>query len=922
MWKFGLLHRLGVLSIALSLSGMSCSAPSGGGGGDDGGDNGGDNGGQDNGGGGGSDGGDASQPDSEPFPDSDGVAAIFQTTQPLNGVVQLPDGFDLSATDLKVVSLNADMPVSAGGTFNGEITVPSGTRSLTAVVDSRNRVVLLGHIHPFDNARNPINTESTAIALLYFALGGWTTPYDTFDDIYDNIRYDYATAVDIVESALNAALADNPAALAEGDERINNAIQEAQDILLTASNALTAKHASPKAKFAPVNLQSAEGFITAMPGPTTAQNGLFLRNDTAGGGLVGLNTLPRRGRFLTYKTGFESGGIRTDLSPVELVGAPVSVPSAFTTGSSGGILFNLETQLDGGFPWKNISTESFSIDMHPGATVTYYDILLLSATLNHAGLSPLFQEPKYAVEDDRWMTELADLQNETFYLDYLIPVAEIWALGASLLPEDAPDLALPDESQVQDTSGSRAVLGLPDATRIAMLTETQALCDPVISGISLTTAQGYSDALGAILARAGSDSSFRAALTDILYRAYGPNNHSFLNFPRMQQGLLNMASTFSLVASVQFGIGKVSLGSVTEQLQASTDISRWSATVSAVRLLPASPVVTEKYPTEPLSAQVNGAHDGEFCYRWSTSGRIGTLIGGGTGEEGTMFSSASGQISYVADPGGISKTPNLDSVTVEIYDMANLAGGTADCDNNAASGLFVGSATVTIAGDERDDACVNTNFDPSLYNVPGPLTMSVSPRTVLPGDTVTVTINYDFAAAGTDPSGYASVAVYLPFGCSFCWSPERRCICNQEDRATLRVDGQDNPGNVSTTEFVTGIGGGVADPNFRPLRSTCLSGFSPLNFILPDPEVREVITHVIEYRVSPDFTPCPLDRPDCYCPRLIQEPVYTSTGLVWSGPFVIAQAGLFSSGLAVELLNMGTDPAYDPETHVTCPADE
>lgn len=920
MRKAGSLHRLCLVTMALSLGVLSCSAPSGGGGGD----NGNGNGGQDNGGGGGSDSGDASQPDTEPFPDSDGVATIFQSPQIVLGVIQLPEGFDASAADLKVVTQVADIPINADGTFyDGQMNVPSGTRMLTAVVDNRDRVVLLGHVYPYDNTRNPINTESTAIALLYFALGGWTTPQGSFDDIYDNIRYSYATAVEIVQAALDAALADNPAALAEGDDRISIAIQEAVDSLLADANAPTAKLASPKRKFAPLNQQSAGGFITATPGPTTAQNGLFLRNEPTGGGLFGINTMPRRGRIFTYKTGFESGGTRTDLSPVELVGSPVTVPSAYTTGSSGGFLSNLETQLDGGFPWKNISTAPFFIDMHAGATVTYYEVLLLSSTLDSSDQSPLFQDPKYAVEDDRWMTELADLQNETFYLDYLIPVAEIWAIGANLLPEDAPDLALADGSQVPVSGGSTTVLGLPDATRIAMLAEAQALCDSVISGISLTTAQGYSDALGAILTRAGSDSSFRAALTDILYRAYGPNNHSFLNFTRMQQSLLNMASTFSLMAAVEFGIGRVSLGSVTEQLQASTDISVWSATVSTVRLLPASPVVTEKYPTESLSAQVNGADDGEFCYRWSTSGRIGTLIGGGSGEEGTMFSSASSQASYVADPGGISQTDNLDTVTVEVYDMSGVSGGNADCDNNAASGANIGSATVTIAGKERDDQCQATEgFDPTLYNVPGPLTMSVSPRTVLPGDTVVVTLNYDFNAPGADPGSYASVNVYLPLGCSYCWSPERRCICNQEDRDTLTLNGLSNPANVNTTEFITGVGG---DPNstlFRPIRSTCLTGIAPLYFTLPDPEVREVVTQTVGYRISPDFTPCPLDRPDCYCPQLIQEPVYTSTGLVWSGPFVIAQAGVFSSGLAVELLNMGTDPAYDPETHLNCSAEE
>lgn len=885
-------------------------------------DNGGDNGGGDSQGDGSGGGGEVPQPDNEPLPGSDAIPALFQEAQPLWGSVQLPEGFDSAPEGLRLFTTVGDARLNGDGSYNAELAVRSGTRTLCAVLDARDRIVLLGHLHPFDNMRNPVNTESTAIALLYFALGGWTTPQDTFDDIYSLIRYDYTDAVATVQAALDQALAEEPGALAEGDPRILAAVQEAQDVLLAQAASDAAKRFDPQSKSTRIRQQSIAtgGFITTSPGPVTAQNGVFVRSDTASGGLFALNTAPRRGRILIYKTAYESGGQRTDLSPVELVGSPVTVPSAFTTGGTGGFFDSVTTQLEGGYVWRNIRGPVFSLDMHDGAHATHYDLLLLGSTLNNAAPSPLFQDPRYALEDDRWMTELADLQAETFYIDYLIPVAEIWAVGASILPEDAPDIPLIDESGVANPGGGSATIqGLPDATRTAMLAEARALCDPVIQGINLGTAQGYSDALAAVLARAGGDATFRANLTDILYRAYGPNNTAFLNFSRMQQSLHNMASTFALTAAVQYGLTKVSLGSVTEQLQASRDISVWSATVSAVRLTPSAPVVTEKYPIEVLSAQVRGADSAQLCYRWSTAGRIGTLVGSNPGDSGTMFTSSGSRCDYVADPGAISKTTNLDTVSVEVYDVTN-SGGNANCDAHAASGVFVGSATVTIAGDERDDACVATNFNPDLYNLPGPLTLEVSPRTVLPGDTVTVTINYDFTAPGADRTSSASVNVYLPLGCGFCNNPERRCLCDQADRSTLTLDGQNSPANINTTEFVTGIGGDATDTGFfRPLRSTCLTGISPLYFSLPDPDVRETVTHVLEYRISPNFRPCPLDRPDCWCPQFIREPVFVSTGNVWSGPFVIALAGPFSGGLAVELLNVGVDPAYDPETSVFCP---
>ncbi len=908
--------------VTLSLV-IGCPAPGGSGNGGPSG------GGNDNGGGGGTgnapgdgDGGAAPQPSNDPFPDSDEISALFQNPVTAYGKVELPDGFSLKASQLKLVTMAGETSPTDDGSYDTELSVLSGTRTLTAVIDSRRRVVLLGHIYPYDNSRNPINTESTAIALLYFALGGWTTPQDTFDEMYNTIKYDYSESVALITATLDEALADDPGALADGDERILNAIRAAQDSLLAqVSESLKTTAGPEKISTAHYQSSSAGGFITTSPGQTTAQNGVIMRSDATTGGLYALNQAPRRGVILRYQTGYESGGTRTDLSPVELVGGEIIVPSAYTTGTSNGLFSNIETQLDGGYPWKKIATEAFSLGMRDGASVTHYDLLLLSSTLDKTPSSTLFDDPKYVLEREGWRTRLDDLRAETFYIDYLIPVAETWAVGAGMLPDDIPDIPFIDnQPDKPDQSGQTTILGLPDTTRTAMLDATRALCDPVLTsgGINLDTASGYSQGLAAILNKAGTDATFRGALTDILYRAYGVNNTAFLNFSRMEQSLYNMATTFSLMASVQYGIGKVSLGSVTEQLQSSEPIAVWRATVSAVRLLPSKPVVTEKYPIERLVAQVNGSSDRQFCYRWSTTGRIGTLVGTETDDSGTAFSSSGDNVDYVADPGGISKTDDLDSVTVEVYDVTS-AGGNGDCNANAASGVLIGSATATIEGDERDDACVATSFDPDRYNVPGPITLRVSPRTVLPGDTVTVTIDYDFSAAGADSSSSAGVNVYLPLGCSFCWNPERRCICTQEDRSTLRLDGQSGPPNVNTTEFVTGIGGDPADANFRPLRSTCLTGFSPLYFSLPDPDVREVVTHTIEYRISPDFHPCPLDRPDCFCPVLIQEPVYSSTGLVWSGPFVIAQAGSFSSGLAVELLNMGTDPSYDPETALYCP---
>lgn len=884
-WK-----RPGAILFLLVLGSGACTPPGGNGSGGGGG-----------GGGGGSvidvpDFVDSSDPEfagSEEVPQEFFVNVVGQT-----GKVELPTGVNLALTDLQLVSAEGAAEIAADGTVTP--TLPGLERYLTQVVDSSDRIILFGYAQSAGSTPLPINAKSTAVALLYFALGAWTLPGDLArGDVIRELNFSYNEIVDELTATIEDAMRDNSRAINDGDERVISAVVAARDEILASADGPIAKVVKDHAKIGP-NLQNGDaaalGFITTDPERTVAQSGIFLRTSLSSDGITPLNRYRRRAKLFAYLTATESaGGEIMALDPIEYAAGPVDILPAGNNSSDKGLL---EQAIDGDASWDPTFSETIRLVdeevVLPGddpivpdesdTAIRHFDIVVLGPALDQASTSSVVDDPRFAAQRAEFLAVIDDLEWRTFLLDYFVPLI--------------------------DECGVGTVIITPDVTTDARVAALRALVEPVITGagLSLKTAQDYSMALVLCLEEFKNNTTFRNSYLAIMKRSLGQAN-STLSYNAV--GERTVRTLLSIVGGVVIvGVPDVGdVGAVYAHLQNSHEADLWEATISRVTVYPRQPEVTKQATRVRLSAKV-GANEGRmFCYEWNSPSAFGYLSEiQGTQVDPTIFTDEDA-INYTATPTAINNN-DLDEVTVTVYDVTDADGATSNCAQNAGLGVKVGSAAVTVYGRDLTDPC--PDFDLSLYNR-GPLTMSVSPGRVLPGDEVTVTLSYDF---GQTTAASAQVFLYLPRACSSCLTDA--CMCGPAEQAGLLYDGGATPlYNVQQQGTVSGIGR-IDAQGVPGLITDCVWELSPI-FSLPDPEVREVITseftyvfHQANYPRQEGLGPV--------CPALYPDP-FAPAEMGWRGLFVIARefAG-GANGMATQLLDLGTDPGFDFE--VTDPCDE
>jgi len=141
----------------------------------------------------------------------------LQTT---HGNVILPAGSSLSPAQLSVNNSVASQPLAADGSFTAK-TEPN-VPVLVMLRHASGRGVMFGFVDPA-SASNVLDATSQAVALLYFALGGYGIPIDHKRDVLSLIRKDPAAAP--LAGVIAARIAADPFALENGDAQIGAALQ-------------------------------------------------------------------------------------------------------------------------------------------------------------------------------------------------------------------------------------------------------------------------------------------------------------------------------------------------------------------------------------------------------------------------------------------------------------------------------------------------------------------------------------------------------------------------------------------------------------------------------------------------------------------------------------------------------------------------
>lgn len=897
-------HRFSCLVLVACLAIAACTPTGGGGGGGNGGGlGGGDNGNDDGGGGdGGGTGGGPVEVDDSPFVDSgappfegsdDVTQFLYGSLDGAPGRVVLPDGVDISLSQLRVVNSLTETAIAADGTFTP--TVPGFATFLSSVVNASGRIMLLGYTQTPGGTPPDISAESTAAVLLYFALGGPALPERTDrDTLRSEIRFDFPEITGALVAEIEEAMRRNPTAIGDRDASIVSALRAAKADYFTAAAQTELKSVTRKG----IGTRQQDGtgplagYLTTQPSTYVRQSGVLLRTDDAADGLTALNQFRRRGMLYVYLSGYETAsGERVDVSPVQLVHGPLDIIAAGSPSQSSGFGPTLSVSLAamGGSAWTPVESAEILLLGQDEAAATFFDVVLIGAALDQTETPEFFLEPRFSDARVTWVNPQIDLQWKTFILDFFLPAMEELAFGLSQ--------------------------PVPPSTEADAVTAFRGLIEPLLSAnsITITTTAGFEAALELCSNEMRTNATFRNDFLSIVRRTYGALN-DFFDYNFLSQSFVNLLSSMAGVAIDEIIDEALDVGTFLPHIQQSHEGDLWEVTLSGVRLLPSEPIVSMGSPIATLGASTAGSVDRVLCYNWSTNGARGFLKERTGFQTGMSFTSAEAGIDYEALPNGL-VDGDMDTVSVTVFDITDVSGATSDCTGSTGAGVFLGSAEVTVRGDLSTGSCDTLDLTP--YQVDGGFTLSVSPRRVRPGDFVTVTI--------TAPGG-SNLSVYLPLACHTCPNgvslPDinpayEECSCGPTNE--LLYNFGDTPVyNASQAQFAL-LGGDPAN-ELWVLRPAC-AWMLNLIFSAPDGS-NEPVTQSVSYRVSNDWAPCPIDNPRCSCPYLGYAFDDSTNELAWRGHFVIVRGGVFSSGgFAAEVLELATDINYDRFTFDPCEND-
>lgn len=854
-------------------------------------------------GGGGSDGGvdipDFADSDDPSYDGADTVPQQFyESVEGLATRVELPSGVSLSPASLRVVTTAGETQVGSDGSVTPKL--QNFGSLLTEVVDGSGNIVLYGYVQAAGATPPPINARSTAVVLLYFALGSWALPDKLArGEVIRELEVSHDEIVDDLAAVIEQAMRGNPEAIQDADASILAAVSTAKQAILASDAAGSAKSAqragelSPKAQ---AGTAAAAGFVSTDPDRTVGQSGIYLRTSYSSSGIVPLNRFRRQAKLYAYLTGTESGdGVLTTLDPIEYATGPIDITPAGGYSAESGLVSRLAS---GDSNWDSTKSSQFfltgdgtdsqaddsGIPDGGDTAVSHFDVVVLGPALDGPAVPPLLDEPRFTEQRSEFLAVIDELEWKTFLLDYVVPLIDEVGIGEATYT--------------------------PTVTTDARIAALRALVEPLIAaqGITIRTTEGYQDAMVLCLDAFKTDTAFRNGYLSIMKRSLGSANNS-LNYNEVNKRAVRALLSALSGIIITEGVKAPDVSFVYSHLQRSHEADLWRVTLRKVVIYPGEPEVTKQATRIRLAAKV-ATSDRSLCYEWSSPSGYGYISEIQGTQTGPTFLSNEGAVSYTSTPNQINNN-DLDPVTVTVYDVTDEPDASANCALNAGLGVSLGADTVTVYGDGEEHTC--EGLDLSLYNN-GPLTMTVSPGRVLPGDEVTVTLSYDFAQ--TD-GGTAQVYLYLPFACSNCATGE--CICGAEELDGLLYDGGATaPYNVDQTFGVTSGIGGDPSQSVPGLSTACAWQLAPI-FTLPDPDVKEVITHQFTYVFNRHNYP---RKPGLgpVCASLIPDP-YSPLDMVWYGNWVVARTiGIGPNGIAAQLLDIGEDPTF--EFGVNDPCDE
>ncbi len=587
----------------------------------------------------------------------------------VEGKVVLPPGSPLSHGALRVLSSNGSSDVAADGGF--AVQVNDDGVCLVALVDAAGRLALFGFLGTRDPAAE-LSAASTAGALLYFALGG------PFQEAWVQELMVEALGgepeVGTLGSELDAILAADPSALADGSDALVDAVMAARDRI--AARGPTEAGATGAAGVLPAWVaQAADKNYVVIQDPHL-EAGLETLLADSGTGVYVKNAKRRPARLLLYETGVKVGdGPVVTVGPTP-IGSYLSVPSSNSLefGATLGAIASgdlLSTPLAPGY------SEAVDVPLRNGTTRTYYTAVALAPSLSDE-LPAVFTDSRFFPFRNDWDRQILELDFEVFWSNLLLPVIANVGLGMAVGKATSYDVL---HSTALNVMGVVAPLLTPmgvgnpmsgdRARTLVALIEKAALDES--ADVYWALVENARNALGAAARPVGSGFDPRS-----FARAVGTAGGAV----KIVALLLTGADVVAVVSDM-----------AGEPPGASWELVR---TEVSAKLTPQQAQVGRLEPSAAFDVTIDAPLDGgSYVYRWSTSGQYGYLYDY-VGAEGKSIETTRSQVLYVANAPNAITDDLRDTVKVEVY--KDDGSGTVP-----PGAPLVATATATVVGREKQD---------------------------------------------------------------------------------------------------------------------------------------------------------------------------------------------------------------------------
>ncbi len=587
----------------------------------------------------------------------------------VTGSVQLPAGHGIDLGGLSVSTPLGVYPVTATGEFEADVYDGANTEIGAATADGD--LLLLG-VTKKDAV--DLSLAGTAEALLYYLVGGMWLPAEHQDTVRDLLSG--LPETDMLEAELRRQLLAGGNGLAAPDEATLDMLEAVHSSLLGDSQVQALRSTSGWADAASSNQPASSATLhPAVEGggniiidpASTVLAGVEVVHNPAGSGVVALNHFRRPAAILAYETGWEDAeGVLTE-NDVPVPVATIDVPAT-------GQLEFFEALLDvvtGDSPWAPVQSPQVSLPDHEGASRTHFTLVAVGPSGTDATW-PIMDDERFDIFHGHWADVENDKAIELFLNELFLPLLEVYGIG-SIAKLDAGKLA-----------DLRSRMRLIHDEHLAGL------------GILLKNRQkGLVDGMKYALGEMAENGNFRMDLIDMVREALAESDYNKFVFEGAEKRLSSRASASAIAAAVEALLVSGDVAKIMHDLASAPAAVSWSVITSPALfvLVPDEGRVSPSMSSLRLSVLPKGESEGVYLYRWTTNGNHGSLSD--LLEDGMDLTTSEPEIWYFHDDPAHIRDTDVDTVTLEVYDVAE---GSTSVPPGAHP---IARMTATVVGDDR-----------------------------------------------------------------------------------------------------------------------------------------------------------------------------------------------------------------------------